>query len=333
MKVFAILYLFLLVELCHGGDGKKGDQKPEDLDNDPSDRPRGSYTRPSTNMTGGNDATLDLASPTVSIGKSFEYDYDHVQTRMVLPGDSFKLTKIVNGAEEVWNGGTDGRCTQVIISMKDGSPALVYLHKKDSSNRSSLTLLKNGSTWKVTDDYKGELKKLRRTPESVTDFTIKLEDKKDTDQCTVFGAMIYGLSVQFYFPKFGFHATEITHGEKSLWKGDNERALVIKLYKTGNSSLLLLSLRNAEDKCNLKRFESVGTEWNSIEKDAFHKKLHDARKAKKSAAQQAGKPNAPPAKHGSSYGTESSLSSGGGSGIDGSAKPEGNEASAQPRNS
>ncbi|EKX72006.1 hypothetical protein BEWA_016840 [Theileria equi strain WA] len=59
-------------------------------------------------MTGGNDATLDLASPTVSIGKSFEYDYDHVQTRMVLPGDSFKLTKIVNGAEEVWNGGTVG---------------------------------------------------------------------------------------------------------------------------------------------------------------------------------------------------------------------------------
>ncbi|EKX73971.1 signal peptide containing protein [Theileria equi strain WA] len=217
--------------------------------------------------------TLDISA--LDKGLFQPYDYDGVPTKMMVIGD-VPLTKLVSGREKIWEREIGEKCIRSIVTMKDDKPVLVYLETEGSSGKPYSIFLRDGATWKPTNSYSMELKKLKITLESTTNFTIKLEDEKDTDKCTAFEAPFYTVPTRFYFPRSGFHATEVTHGGKSVWKGENgQRAFSVSLHPAENPTVLRILARGVNDVFASYYYQLNGNKWESVQRDDFRRIIDD----------------------------------------------------------
>ncbi|EKX73316.1 hypothetical protein BEWA_053710 [Theileria equi strain WA] len=121
-----------------------------------------------------------------------------------------------------------------------------------------------------------ELKKLKITPESTTNFTLDISTRQDTDQCTAFEAPFYTVPTRFYFPRSAFHATEVTHGGKSVWKGENgQRAFDVSLHPAKNPTVLRIFARDTNDVFASYYYQLNGNKWESVQRDDFRRIIDD----------------------------------------------------------
>ncbi|EKX72421.1 signal peptide containing protein [Theileria equi strain WA] len=208
-------------------------------------------------------------------GRFQPYEYDGVPTKMMVIGD-VPLTKLVDGQEELWSSSEDEKCTYCTLHMRDEKPVLVYLETEGSSGKPYSIFLRDGATWKPTNSYSMELKKLKITPRSTTNFTLDISTRQDTDQCTVFEAPFYTVPTRFYFPRSGFHATDVAHERKSIWKGGNgERAFSVSLHPAENPTVLRIFARDINDVFESYYYQLNGNKWESVKGDDFRRIINN----------------------------------------------------------
>ncbi|AFZ79770.1 hypothetical protein BEWA_026190 [Theileria equi strain WA] len=221
--------------------------------------------------------TIDVSRPYQSLCQSFTYDYDGVPTRMIFHGENVPVNKLVNGRERIWEGEDGEKCIRSIVSMKDGKPVLVYLERDTPSGIQFSTLLRDNGKWEVTSKYNGELKKLRRTTESVENFTIKLDEENDTKECIIFNRTFLNLPARFYVPKMGNYSTEVKDGGVSVWHGDDKERCVsgVVYFKSGRPQLSHMTINDSDDRYLQKYFEKCGKEWKDLTEEDFYKKIEE----------------------------------------------------------
>ncbi|AFZ79728.1 signal peptide-containing protein [Theileria equi strain WA] len=240
---------------------------------------RGVPNAPTTVPSG---LVLDLEKPDDKLYQSFDYDTDGIPTRFIVPKDDNVITSVKEGSLEVWKASGDNvACAFVTLRLSDGKPVIAQLTKNTNGNPMVIFVKKDG-TWKVTDDYKGELNKLRRTTESVENFTLDLSANQDTPNCRIFDTKLYGVPVRFYAPKFGFHATKMSFGGTELWTNapESNKRIFLLIAGLGNGELKTINafIRDPNNGSELLYYGFKDGKWENISKDEYNKKFEGLKK-------------------------------------------------------
>ncbi|AFZ79754.1 signal peptide-containing protein [Theileria equi strain WA] len=139
MKVLAVLLAVSLVRLCRCGDddGAKGALKGAF-----TETPEGLSPAETTTAV-----TLDIASPNhtnldvhTKDGGCFEY-------KLYLPKDTFRISSVSDGEEELWKAAGDKNC-EVVISFRKEDHALVTVFLSGGNNDQSKYFEKISGAWK-----------------------------------------------------------------------------------------------------------------------------------------------------------------------------------------
>ncbi|AFZ80170.1 hypothetical protein BEWA_030230 [Theileria equi strain WA] len=211
---------------------------------------------------------LDIGKPDLQSYKSFDYALDDVPTRLIVAVKE-QPNRIVLGQETLWSDDT-GRCNYCTVHIKDKKPVLVYI-----SGGSSLYILKTDGGWKSIDNYSEEFAKLRVAVPSSYSFSLDLSVSEDTEQCRIFETPFNKVNTRFYVPKVGKYATSVSNGQAVVWKGDNERAILVRLYPSDNPTLLHVLSKDTNGAFKHQYLVKSGSKWESINKDVHDRLLSE----------------------------------------------------------
>ncbi|EKX72075.1 conserved hypothetical protein [Theileria equi strain WA] len=225
---------------------------------------------------------LDIGRPDSTNYQSFDYNKDGIPTRFIMPKDDNVITSVKEGSLEVWKAsGDNDTCAFVTLRLSDGKPVVAQL-TKNANGHPMVIFVKKDGTWKPTNDYSAELKKLRITPKSVIGFTLDISATKDTDKCTIFDTKLYGVPVRFYVPKVGFHATKLSFGGTELWTNapeSNKRIfLLIAGLSNGELNIIHVFTRGQSNGSELLYYECKDGNWQNIQRDEYSKKFKELKK-------------------------------------------------------
>ncbi|EKX73384.1 hypothetical protein BEWA_054400 [Theileria equi strain WA] len=222
----------------------------------------------------GSPVSIDIAQPS-SACRRFEYIYEDNHVRLLIPHDGVPVVRMFDGKTILWEM-TSNQTFEFskIYLNKYRKPELVLIATTTNSVELYTRFKKTWKGWKKCEDYSNELDKLKITSEANTAFTIHLEDKKDTEECTIFEARMINFYTQFFFPKPGYFAREVMYNGVTLWKSTNgnERCIGCDLYLKGRGPPLLVVVIQGRVK-GYKFFELVGSRWVPVKDGEFPEKL------------------------------------------------------------
>ncbi|EKX72830.1 hypothetical protein BEWA_013890 [Theileria equi strain WA] len=213
---------------------------------------------------------LDIGRPDPQSYRSFDYALDDVPTRLIVTVKE-QPNKVVLGQETLWSTGGTGRCNYCTVHMKDNRPVLVYM----SGRSFSLYILKTDGGWKSIDNYSEEFAKLRLAVPSPSSFSLDLSVSEDTGQCRIFETPFNKVNTRFYVPKVGKYATSVSNGQAVLWKGDKEKAILVRLYPSDNPTLLHVLSKDTNGAFKHSYLVKSGSKWESINKDVHDRLLSE----------------------------------------------------------
>ncbi|EKX73940.1 conserved hypothetical protein [Theileria equi strain WA] len=231
---------------------------------------------------------LDIGQPDSTNYQSFDYNKDGIPTRFIVPKDN-AITSVKEGSLEVWKAsGRNDTCAFVTLRLSDGKPAIAQL-TKNTNGHPMVTLLKKDGKWNLVNDYTNELSKLRRTTESVENFTLDISATSSTDKCTIFDTKLYGVPVRFYVPKVGFHATKLSFGGTELWTNTSSKSngktasnkrifLLIAGLSNGELNIIHVFTRGQSNGSELLYYGFKDGKWENISKDEYSKKFEELKK-------------------------------------------------------
>ncbi|EKX72444.1 hypothetical protein BEWA_049110 [Theileria equi strain WA] len=225
---------------------------------------------------------LDIGQPDSTNYQSFDYNNDGIPTKLIMPKDDNVITSIKEGSLDIWKtSGDNVACAFVTLRLSDGKPVIAQLTKNTNGHPMVIFVKKDG-TWKPTDDYTNELSKLRKTPESVENFTLDLSINQDTPNCRIFDTKLYGVPVRFYAPKFGFHATKMSFGGTELWTNapESNKRIFLLIAGLGNGELKTINafIRDPNNGSELLYYGFKDGKWENISKDEYNKKFEGLKK-------------------------------------------------------
>ncbi|AFZ79427.1 hypothetical protein BEWA_022750 [Theileria equi strain WA] len=212
---------------------------------------------------------LDIGRPDPQRYRSFDYAIDDVPTRLIVAVKE-QPNKVVFGQETVWSDDT-GRCSYCTVHIKDKKPVLIYM----SGRSFSLYLLKTDGGWKSIDNYSEEFAKVRLAVPSTSSFSLDISTNQDTGECRVFETLFNKVNTRFYVPKAGKYAASVSNGQAVLWKGDKEKAILVRLYPSDNPTLLHMLSEDTNGAFKHSYLVKSGSKWESINKDVHDRLLSE----------------------------------------------------------
>ncbi|EKX72232.1 hypothetical protein BEWA_046960 [Theileria equi strain WA] len=212
---------------------------------------------------------LDIGRPDPQSYKFFDYALDDVPTRLIVAVKE-PPNKIVFGQETLWSDDT-GRCNYCTVHMKDNRPVLVYI----SGRSFSLYLLKTDGGWKSIDNYSVEFSKLRVAVPSPSSFSLDISTNQDSPNCRIFDTLFNKVNTRFYVPKAGRYATSVSNGQAVLWKGGQEKAILVRLYPSDNPTLLHILSKDTNGAFKHNYLVKSANKWESINKDVHDRLLSE----------------------------------------------------------
>ncbi|EKX73362.1 hypothetical protein BEWA_054180 [Theileria equi strain WA] len=213
---------------------------------------------------------LDIGRPDPQSYRSFDYALDDVPTRLIVTVKE-QPNKVVLGQETLWSTGGTGRCNYCTVHMKDNRPVLVYIYGRSFS----LYLLKTDGGWKSIDNYSEEFAKVRLAVPSTSSFSLDISTNQDSPNCRVFDTPFNKVNTRFYVPKAGRYATSVSHGQAVLWRGDKERAILVRLYPSDNPTLLHVLSKDTNGAFKHSYLVKGANKWESINKDVHDRLLSE----------------------------------------------------------
>ncbi|AFZ80291.1 hypothetical protein BEWA_031440 [Theileria equi strain WA] len=213
---------------------------------------------------------LDIGRPDPQSYRSFDYALDDVPTRLIVTVKE-QPNKVVLGQETLWSTDDTGRCSYCTVHIKDKKPVLIYM----SGRSFSLYLLKTDGGWKSIDNYSEEFAKLRLAVPSPSSFSLDISTNQDTGQCRVFETLFNKVNTRFYVPKAGRYATSVSNGQAVLWKGDKEKAILVRLYPSDNPTLLHILSKDTDGTFKHQYLVKGANTWESITKDVHDRLLSE----------------------------------------------------------
>ncbi|EKX73691.1 hypothetical protein BEWA_037270 [Theileria equi strain WA] len=212
---------------------------------------------------------LDIGRPDPQRYRSFDYAIDDVPTRLIVAVKE-QPNKVVFGQETVWSDDT-GRCSYCTVHIKDKKPVLIYM----SGRSFSLYLLKTDGGWKSIDHYSEEFAKLRLAVPSSSSFSLDLSTNQDTPNCRIFETPFNKVNTRFYVPKVGKYATSVSNGQAVVWKGGQEKAIMVRVYSSDNPTLLHILSKDTDGTFKHSYLVKGGSKWESINKDVHDRLLSE----------------------------------------------------------
>ncbi|EKX72032.1 hypothetical protein BEWA_017110 [Theileria equi strain WA] len=248
-------------------DGQTPQKKPQ-ANAQPATQPDQKSTQPSKRAPV-KEIILDIGKPDPQSYKSFDYALDDVPTRLIVAVKE-QPNKVVFGQETLWSDDT-GRCNYCTVHMKDKKPVLVYI----SGRSFSFYLLKTDGGWKSIDNYSEEFAKLRLAVPSPSSFSLDISTNQDTGQCRIFETPFNKVNTRFYVPKAGKCATSVSNGQAVLWKGGQEKAIMVRLYPSDNPTLLHILSKDTNGAFKHNYLVKSANKWESINKDVHDRLLSE----------------------------------------------------------
>ncbi|EKX72589.1 hypothetical protein BEWA_050570 [Theileria equi strain WA] len=228
----------------------------------------------------GKDASLDLASPSRLLCKSFEYSFAGNAIRLIVPNKGVTVSKLLNGTEEVYTLSSEEEFDHTKVYLnKDGKPELASVTLKTSSGVSHKAYSKNGGGWTFCADSETKMKGLRTSATFKSNFTMDISSVTSTKECTVFEVYLLGVTTRHFYPKPGYVSIKVKDGDKRLWTFINpsDACLFCFIYKRDNKEVLEMAVVNGILR-RWKFFERVdGNEWKKVDKGKFLGKLKEIR--------------------------------------------------------
>ncbi|EKX73508.1 hypothetical protein BEWA_035440 [Theileria equi strain WA] len=221
----------------------------------------------------GRDASLNIAHPNRLLYKSFDHLFYATSIKLTVPKEGVTVTKVADGSEDIYtlSSGETFEYAKAYLN-KDGQPELVLVVAKMSGGVKETYLELKDGVWVDCKDKDAKMRSLVSTAEWVSNFDINLSASKDTDKCTIFEAVVLGVTTKHFYPKPGHVAKKVKYDGQEVWSGGfNDRCLSCIIRKRGDMELLEMIVVEASSR-RYRYFEN-GTEWRSITTAEFYGKL------------------------------------------------------------
>ncbi|AFZ80941.1 signal peptide-containing protein [Theileria equi strain WA] len=230
---------------------------------------------------------IDITDPDENLCKSFDYYYDDVPTKFIVPNRRYTIGKLLDGATEIWKAENGESCTYCYLHYRDKTPILVHMLEETKTGENFKTLIKGENrVWGNAYSYSDALSRLRIPVEQTTQFLLNLTADSDTAECRIFNSTINDVTVRFYIPMSGFHANKVYSGAKELWacgstksvfssiKGTpKERVIILTAYfKDGRHHLIKMITKDSNGKSDSIHFEERSGDWDFINSNIFEDK-------------------------------------------------------------
>ncbi|EKX72357.1 signal peptide containing protein [Theileria equi strain WA] len=233
--------------------------------------------------------TIDISSPNASIYRSFDYLFAGNQTRLIVPKRGIFISRLVNGNEEIWTPEKGGVLDYLKIYLdKYKRPVIALVIMGISGCTLQRYYERNNGKWEESKwCYDEKINSLKINIETRGNIIMDIENQKDTNDCRIFEAELFGVPTRHFFPRLGYEAKEVRYGEQTLWKaascgeqcascGYQDHCLAIKIYR--KRTLRLLEITIAETRARAyKHFKKVKKGWKPITLEEFFRKLTDVR--------------------------------------------------------
>ncbi|EKX72078.1 signal peptide containing protein [Theileria equi strain WA] len=236
--------------------------------------------------------TLNIAKPDEQCN-SFDYTFTANRVKLIVPKKNTTVIRLVDGEKEIWipsTGETFGHA-RVYLS-KDGKAELVLVVTKRADTSKETYIELNGDNWMPCNNHEEKMRILMAPAEWISDFELDLSLANSTNECSIFEADLLGITTKHFYPKPGYLAKGIRDSTKELWKAqphfsrvgikgrfggpNDDYCLSCLVYKKGDKELMeMITVENLSE--GSRYFERVSTEWISVEKDSFLKKLDEMR--------------------------------------------------------
>ncbi|EKX73485.1 hypothetical protein BEWA_035210 [Theileria equi strain WA] len=230
---------------------------------------------------------IDISIQNEAIYNSFYYHCEGVQTVFVLPREGIKVTRIVNAEEEVWMAKPGEILEYAKLYLNElCKHEFTFVASSVSNTLNKRNYERKDDRWEEMPDLCLEKMKSITEDNTAEQITIDIEDENDTDQCTIFETSLLHVSFRSYIPKDSYCATEVVHGQTTLWKAEssNDKCQLSTAYlKEGSLSLLVITINNAQEKTQ-RYFEKDENGWKSIDKETFDKKRDELTQYEKTIA-------------------------------------------------
>ncbi|EKX72402.1 signal peptide containing protein [Theileria equi strain WA] len=216
---------------------------------------------------------LDISRPDPQIFHSFDYYYDDVEARLIVPQRRLCIAKIMNGSEPVWMSSFRKTTEYIKVYLRNGAPELVNTVVSVIPTLHNTYFELNDGKWTHSlETHLDKFKTLKVIPASFHSFSLNISVIKDTEHCTSFEVVILGTSTRYFFPKYSHYAVRVQDGEKALWTSDGHSKCIsctIFTYPSGKQQLVieLVGIKGSD----FRYFDRAGRRWKKVTRKAFIK--------------------------------------------------------------
>ncbi|EKX72250.1 hypothetical protein BEWA_047140 [Theileria equi strain WA] len=172
---------------------------------------------------GGSHASFDIIRPNKSLCDVFDYAFDGVPTRHIVPKRNVVIVQLVSGKDKIWVGERDEHLLYATFHIKSNKPVLAYI-SKESPKSKFVSLVKTDRGWICTNDYIGELKNLMTPQADPREFVLDIANKETVDAYRVFQTVQEGVRTRFYFPKTGYTSRKLYQNQTKIWECSSKNA-------------------------------------------------------------------------------------------------------------
>ncbi|AFZ79925.1 signal peptide-containing protein [Theileria equi strain WA] len=296
MGVLALLSIIAVIQLCRCGDDKDGfggvdSTEPSTFTNQSSNHnlqggassqlgaaeedvcqaigPKENPREDVPLMHGpSNGHTINLAMSNPLIFQEFDYVYNHIPIRLIVPNKNVNVTKLVDDKKTIWIAEEWDKLEYLKIGLKDNNPNMVLVVTSRSSGLIFRRFVNTLFGWGEWKEFGSQIRKLTRHVPKIENFSLDISHRVTTTECTTFETRLVEKPVRLHFPKPGYNAAEVVDGHLGIWKAcGDEICLSCDLYFENNSPkfLLLNILEKGEGKSEW--FEMEDREWKSVTED------------------------------------------------------------------
>ncbi|AFZ79977.1 signal peptide-containing protein [Theileria equi strain WA] len=205
-------------------------------------------------------ASVNIAEPSRFFCRFFDYYYDDVQTRLVIPDYGVSIKRLTTSKGVIWSGEGNERLIYAAIHLRNKAPALaqISLEYYDDSllRRTTFAASRTPNGWEHTGDFNAEFARLRVNVDSFFPSVVDLSIGS-TSQCEVFETILDGIPTMFHYPKHGFHAKMVRYGPIYLWGWEpsrtargprDQRVIMARTYlRNGMCFLVKLAIRDSNE--------------------------------------------------------------------------------------
>ncbi|EKX72386.1 signal peptide containing protein [Theileria equi strain WA] len=167
----------------------------------------------------GKDSTLDIIHPSRLLCKSFDYSFSSNAVQLIVSNKGLSISKLVDGSEDIYTPSSEETLDHTKLYLnRDNEPELILVVTTSSGTSKETYLELKDGKWTVCNNSEERMKGLRTSAEWISNFDMDLSLANSTTECSIFEAVLFGITTRHFYPKPGHLVIGVKDGDKELWK-------------------------------------------------------------------------------------------------------------------